>query len=206
MRLSAPPARNPSMFCAHKIELNTDEPSTLLIPRERLADYTQAHQILEQAEAKAQALIREAHAQCEKILESASDEFWERANTQLYRWDSERQAMLDHLEQAATSVINAAILSILDETVPAQRLNALLNKLLAAQLPAVQAELVCNPQDREPVEQWLSLHCGVPWTLRVEDRLAAQSLLLETEDGGFHINWTDALDNLVVTPPQAKTR
>ncbi|NWA82833.1 type III secretion system stator protein SctL [Pseudomonas sp. D2002] len=194
------------MFCAHKIELNTDEPSTLLIPRERLADYTQARRILEQAEAKAQALLLEAHAQCEKILESASDEFWERANTQLYRWDSERQAMLDHLEQAATSVINAAILSILDETVPAQRLTALLNKLLTAQLPTVQAELVCNPQDREPVEQWLSLHCGVPWTLRVEDRLAAQSLLLETEDGGFHINWTDALDNLVVTPPQAKTK
>lgn len=97
------------MFCAHKIELNTHEQPTILIPRERLADYTQAHQILEQAEAKAQALIHQAHAQCEKILESASDEFWQRANTQLYRWDSERQAMFDQLEQTATSVINAAI-------------------------------------------------------------------------------------------------
>ncbi|WP_448653032.1 type III secretion system stator protein SctL [Pseudomonas fluorescens] len=194
------------MFCAHKIELNTHEQPTILIPRERLADYTQAHQILEQAEAKAQALIHQAHAQCEKILESASDEFWQRANTQLYRWDSERQAMFDQLEQTATSVINAAIRSILDETVPAQRLTALLNKLLAAQLPTVQADLVCNPQDREPVEQWLNLHCGVPWTLRVEDSLAAYSLLLETEEGGFHINWTAALDNLVVTPPQAKDK
>ena len=82
----------------------------------------------------------------------------------------------------------------------------LLNKLLDAQLPPIKASLLCNPLDREPVEQWLSRHCGVPWTLRVESTLAAQSLVLETEDGGFHINWTDTLDNLVTPSPKANIK
>ncbi len=196
------------MFCARKIELQTpphDLP-TALIPRQMLADHTQARHLLDHAEAQAQALIRQAHDQCEQIIERASDEFWQRANALLHRWESERQTMVDHLEHTATTVINAAIRSLLDETVPAQRLSALLNKLLAAQLPTVQANLMCNPLDREHVELWLNLHCNVPWTLRVDDGLAAQSLLLETDDGGFHINWADALDTLVAIPPRGEIR
>ncbi|MFL1561358.1 type III secretion system stator protein SctL [Pseudomonas sp. O64] len=195
------------MFCAHKIELNplAHNLPTALIPREMLSDYTQARQLLEHAETQAQVLISQAQAQCETILESASDEFWQLANAQLQRWESERQAMAENLEQAATCVINTAIRSLLQDTVPAQRLSALLNKLLEAQLPTVEAHLMCSPQDREHVELWLSLHCGVSWTLRVEEGRAAQSLLLETEDGGFHINWAHALDNLVAIPPQAKS-
>ncbi|AHC33384.1 MULTISPECIES: type III secretion system stator protein SctL [unclassified Pseudomonas] len=196
------------MFCAHTIELHTLTPNLpmALIPREMLADYAQARQLIEQAEAHAQALTCQAQAECEKILESAGHEFWQRANAQLHRWESERQAMYEKLEQVATSVINTAIRSFLEETLPAQRLTALLNKLLDAQLPPIKASLLCNPLDREPVEQWLSRHCGVPWTLRVESTLAAQSLVLETEDGGFHINWTDTLDNLVTPSPKANIK
>lgn len=195
------------MFCAHSIELNTPahELPTALIPREMLSEYTQARQLLEHAETQAQTRISQAQTQCEKILESASDEFWQRANAQLHRWESERQAMLASLEQVASSVISAAIRTLLEETVPVQRLTTLLNKLLEAQLPTVEAHLVCNPLDREHVELWLNLHSSVPWTLRVEDGIAAQSLLLETEDGGFHINWAHALDNLVAIPPLAKS-
>ncbi|MCF5053248.1 RNA polymerase subunit sigma [Pseudomonas syringae] len=98
------------MFCARKIELQTpphDLP-TALIPRQMLADHTQARHLLDHAEAQAQALIRQAHDQCEQIIERASDEFWQRANAQLHRWECERQTMVDHLEHTATSVINAA--------------------------------------------------------------------------------------------------
>lgn len=194
------------MFCTHKIELHAraQDLSTALIPREMLAEHTQARQILEQADTQAQALIRQAESQCENMLDSASSEFWQRANSQLQRWESERQAMFDQLETAASSVINTAIRSLLDETVPAQRLTVLLNKLLTAQLPTVEANLLCNPLDREHVEQWLSTHCDVPWAVRVEDGLAASSLILETEDGGFHINWTDAVNNLVIIPPEGR--
>ncbi len=196
------------MFCAHKIELKTQPQDlpTALIPRQMLAEHAQAQHLLDHAETQAQVLIRQAQEQCEQMLKRASEAFWQRANAQLHRWESEREMMTEHLEHAATSVVNTAIRSLLDETVPAQRLSALLNRLMAAQLPAVEANLMCNPQDREHVELWLNLHCSVPWTLQVEDGLAAQSLLLETDEGGFHINWSHTLDNLVTIPPRAKTR
>lgn len=125
------------MFCARKIELHTITPNlpTALIPREMLADYTQACQLLEHAKAHAQTLIRQAEAQCEAVLQSAGQQFWQRANTLLQRWESERQTMHEHLEQLASTVISNTLRSFLDETPPTQRLTALLNQLLLAQLP-----------------------------------------------------------------------
>lgn len=193
------------MLCAQKIELKTVAPNvpTTLIPREMLADYSHARQLLEQANVQAQTLVRQAEAQCASVLETASEQFWERANAQLQRWESERQAMHDNLEHVATSVINTTLRSFLDEALPAQRLTALLNQLLDAQLPPIKATLLCHPLDRAHVEQWLARMGGVPWTLRVENDAAAQSLMLETEDGGFHINWGDALDQLMPVSPCA---
>ncbi|NVZ19370.1 type III secretion system stator protein SctL [Pseudomonas costantinii] len=195
------------MFCTHKIELNAlphDLP-TPLIPREILTEYAQSRQLLEHAQAQAQELMRQAETQCETVLKNASDQFWGRANAQLQRWESERQAMFDHLEEAATLVINKAVRGLLEETLPAQRVTALLKKLLVTQLPAVEASLLCNPQDRELVEHWLLANCDALWTLRVESRLTAGSLILETEDGDFHINWDDAVNNLVAMPPKASS-
>lgn len=186
------------MFCVQKIELHTVTANlpTALIPREVLADYTQARQLIEHAKAQAHTLIHQAQAQCEQVVKNAGDDFWQRANTQLQRWELERRAMHDSLEQVATSVINSALRSFLDETLPAQRITALLNQLLEAQLPPIKATLLCHPQDREAVEQWLARLVDVPWTLRVENEVSAQSLMLETDDGGFHINWADTLDHL----------
>ena len=188
------------MFCTQKIELcavTTDVPVDL-IPREMLVDYTHAQPLLEQAQAHVQALIRQAESQCERMLENAGQQFWQQANTQLQRWESERQAMHDQLEQVATAVINTALRSFLDETPPAQRLTALLNQLLDAQMPPVEATLRCHPQDREPIEQCLAQLREVPWKLKVDHDCTAQSLMLETEDGGFHINWASALEHLIL--------
>ena len=194
------------MFCVQKIELHTVTANlpTALIPRELLTDYTQARCLIEHARAQASTLMLQAEAQCERVLENAGTQFWQRANAQLQRWELERRAMQDSLEQVATSVINAALRSFLDQTLPAQRISVLLNQLLAAQLPPIKATLLCHPQDREVVEQWLARLGDVPWVLRVENEVSAQSLLLETEDGAFHINWTDALNHLIpvtTSPP-----
>ncbi|MBV4451350.1 MULTISPECIES: type III secretion system stator protein SctL [Pseudomonas] len=187
------------MFCPKKIELHTVNAQlpSALIPREMLVDFTQARELIEHAQAQAQSLIQQAQAQCERVLEEAGQHFWQRATPLLQRWESERQAMHEGLEQVATSVINRTIRSLLDETPPPQRVRALLNQLLAAQLPPVNATLLCHPQDREAVEQWLARLIDVPWTLRVANEVSTQSLLLETQDGGFHINWVDALDHLI---------
>lgn len=191
------------MFCTRKIELN---PSALslpvaLIPKQTLADSAQAGHLLENAEAQAQALVLQAEAQCKQMLEQASLEFWQRANAQLLRWDLERQAMSDNLEHIAASITQAAVRTLLDEAPPAQRITVLLKQLLASQVPTVKGCLLCNPQDRAAVEQWLHQHSYVPWALRCKDEVIAQALILETDEGDFHIDWRSTLGTLLPTQP-----
>lgn len=57
----------------------------------------------------ARQLLQEANEQREQLLEKASLEIWQRADAQLKRWEAERQALCDNLEQYATSIANQAI-------------------------------------------------------------------------------------------------
>ncbi|MEW5714093.1 type III secretion system stator protein SctL [Pseudomonas sp. SB113] len=191
------------MFCVRKIELNASAPNLpiTLIPKETLADLAQAGHLLENAEAQAQALILQAEVQCKKMLEQASVEFWQRANAQLLRWDLERQAMSDNVEHIAASITQAAVRTLLDEATPAQRITVLLKHLLTSQVPAVKGCLLCNPQDRTAVEHWLHQHSYVPWALRCKDEVTALALILETDEGDFHIDWQSTLGTLLPTPP-----
>lgn len=204
MTLGLNPARTITMLCLQKIELHKEihtQPQPL-ISRETLLDCAQAGTLLERAKDQSRELLSQAEHQCEALLESAKLEFWHRAHVQLQRWESERLAMCESLERIATSVTNQAIRSVLEETVPPQRLSVLLQQLLATQLPVVKATLLCNPQDRENVEQWLNSHSPVPWNLRPDDSLAPQTLILETDEGGFRIDWEHTLETLLI--PEAE--
>ncbi|KWU50191.1 type III secretion protein [Pseudomonas palleroniana] len=196
------------MLCRRKIELSMPTASLphALIPRAVLADSRQAEQLLENAQAQADALLRQAQAHSEQLLEQAQVEFWQRANRQLERWEMERQAICERLEQIATSVTNQALISLLELTPPAERLSALLKKLLNTQVPAIAANLVCHPQDHVQVEQWLQLHTEAPWCLRLDDSLAAETLILETEEGRFHIEWRSTVDSLLLLEPVSRGR
>jgi len=196
------------MLCQRKIELHNHFPGPLqtLIPRQVLADCAQAGQILSRARAKANELVREAEDQRDHLLESARLEFWQRANTQLHRWELERQAMCDSLERTATCVTNQAIRKLLQDTPTVHRLNALLRQLLATQVPVIKATLLCNPLNQEHVEQWLERHCDVAWALRSEENLAVQTLVLETDEGGFCIDWNHALEGLLMTQPSTPSQ
>lgn len=191
------------MLCRRKIELSLPTASLphALIPRAVLADSQQAERLLENAQVQADALLREAQAQSEQLLEQAQVEFWQRANRQLERWEMERQAICERLEQIATSITNQALISLLELTPPAERLSALLKKMLNTQVPAIAANLVCHPQDHLQVEQWLKFHSDTPWSLRLDDSLAAETLILETDEGSFHIDWRSTVDSLLLLEP-----
>lgn len=72
--------------------------------------------MVDQAKAEARQLLKTAHAQREALLEKVSVEVWQRANAQLKRWEIERQALCDSLEQYATSIANQAIHLLLEDT------------------------------------------------------------------------------------------
>jgi type III secretion protein L len=184
------------MLCRHNVEVLSGAPgvANTMIPRETLADWAQANQLLRRANAQADELLRQAEEQCEALLEKAALEFWQRADAQLNRWERERQAMCDSLEQHATSIANQAIRSLLDDTVAPKRLTALLQQLLASQVPKINAMLLCHPHEIEDARQYL-VHQGVTlWTLHADDTLSPQTLVLKTEEGDFRISWNAMLE------------
>ncbi|NNA98757.1 type III secretion system stator protein SctL [Pseudomonas gessardii] len=192
------------MLCRRKIELTKDHclPQTL-ITRETLVECTQANTVLARAKTQAQDLLRQAEKERAALQENACREFWERANAQLQRWELERQAIFSNLEPIAASVTSQAIRTLLEETALPQRLNALLKQLMATQVPQTKATLLCNPSDRENVSQWLNRHTGGLWTLRPEEYIAPQMLVLETDDGGFRIDWASMVETLATVKAES---
>ncbi|QRR30978.1 type III secretion system stator protein SctL [Pseudomonas simiae] len=176
-----------------------------LLSCETLASYTQADNVVEQAKAGARQLLQEANEQREQLLEKASLEIWQRADAQLKRWEAERQALCDNLEQYATSIANQAISLLLEETPAPQRIKALIRQLLACHVPAIKATLLCNPHELETVRQCLDSDSGNCWTLRAENTIEPQNLILNTEEGDFRIDWTVLISALVRQDPPFRT-
>ncbi|NWD81012.1 type III secretion system stator protein SctL [Pseudomonas reactans] len=184
------------MLQLQKIELHQNAASfpNPLVPREVLADLENANQILLHAQAKADELIRRAGEKCEAMQKKASLELWQRADKQLKRWEREREEILTSLEHHASLVVRQAIQRILNETVEPQRLHALIQQLLASQIPQVNATLLCYPNEFEHVKQYLASYGATLWTLQPDGTVPPQTLTLRTDEGDFLINWHSMLD------------
>lgn len=192
------------MLCRRKIELLTSSASLSqpVISRELLADNQRAEHVLDNAQAQAETLLQQAQEQSAQILKQAHEEFWQRANQQLQRWEAERQTIGDQCERFATTITQQALSSLLEMTPPAERISALLNKLLDPLIPRPNAALACHPADQAHVEQWLHINTEVRWSLRLDDALPPQTLILETEEGSFHVEWQRAVESLFLLDPQ----
>ncbi|WP_330212952.1 type III secretion system stator protein SctL [Pseudomonas sp. Z18(2022)] len=184
------------MLCQYTIELLKDKPGLprSLIPREELATWEQASQLISRANAQADELIAQTEKKCEALLEKASLEVWQRADAQFKRWERDRQAMCDSLEQYATSITNQAIRSLLDATVAPQRLAALLKQLLANQVQEIDASLLCHPHDLEEIKQCLANRKATIWKLHADETIPPQTLVLKTDEGDFRISWHSMLE------------
>lgn len=187
------------MLSRQKLVLHMGEPGLpqTLIPRETLADWAEANQLLSRATAKADELLSQAKEQCEALLEKAVFEFWQRADTQLKRWERDHRNMCDSLERHASSIVNQAICCLLEETVEPKRLAALLKHLLASQVSQVNATLLCHPPEIDNVKQGLANHGITLWKLQPDDTVKPQTLVLKTDEGDFRIDWASMLNGFL---------
>lgn len=135
------------MLCRRKIDLydSSAGQAPVLITQEMLRESAQASQMLERAKAQADEVLSQAAEQRDALLEQAHQAFWQRANAQLEEWEHQRQVLCDNLERYATSIADQALCCLLDDIPPAQRLSALIKRLMATQLPNVTATLLCHP-------------------------------------------------------------
>ena len=183
------------MLYRHTIDVPKDrhELPRSLIPREELANWIQAEQLLRHANDQADKLLSLAQKRCETLKEEASLEIWRRADAQLKRWEHDRQAMCDKLEQYASSITNEAIRCLLDETAAPTRLAALLKQLLTNQVHEISAILLCHPEDFDEIRHCLASEQITVWKLHADETILPQTLILKTDEGDFHINWSSML-------------
>lgn len=181
------------MLCRYNIELSGPSPSVprSIIPREELANWKHANQLLRDANAQAEELIRLTEEKCEVLLEKASFNIWQRVDAQLKRWERSRQTMCDNLEHYATQITNQAIHNLLDEIVAPQRMAALIKQLLKSQVDEISATLVCHPHDLKEVTHCLARYGSTVWKLKADTSIDSQTLVLKTDEGDFRISWND---------------
>ncbi|AIG04854.1 type III secretion apparatus protein RspE [Pseudomonas fluorescens] len=191
------------MLARRKITLCADaqRPPQALIPRETLADYVQADQLLSRARAQANEILNLAKEQSEAHLHKLSLEFWQRADAQLNRWKIDRQQMCDDLEQHATSIAIQAIRLLLDDTPDSRRLAAMIKQLLASLVPEVNATLFCHPHEIEEAKRCLARHGATAWRLLPDETLKPQTLVLKTDEGDYYISWSSMLEALSTLRP-----
>ncbi len=179
------------MLCRYVIEMSKDKrglPSPL-IPREELANWKRAEQLLKHAHDQADELLSLTEKKCETLREEASLEIWQRADAQLKRWEHDRQTMCDKLEQYASSITNEAIRCLLDETVAPTRLAALLKQLLTNHVHEISAILLCNTDDFDEIKRCLVDEKATVWKLHADETILPQTLILKTDEGDFRISW-----------------
>lgn len=153
----------------------------------------QAEQILQQAELQAQQLIEQARYDAEQqvadLLANSQAEFLSRAETLFAGWQEQQIEQEAMIVGRASELLNQVMTRLLEDTSPAQQMNALLRQLLQAQPRGQQATLWCHPDNKEHITQWLEIRPHLTWERQFDESLEADQLLLETASGELRIGW-----------------
>lgn len=153
----------------------------------------QAEQILQQAQFQAQQVIEQAHydaqQQVSDLLANSEAEFLSHAENLFAGWQAQQIEQEAMIVQRASELLNQVMTRLLEDTSPAQQMNALLRQLLQAQPRGQQATLWCHPANKEAIASWLETRPHLTWERQFDESLEADQLLLETPSGELRIGW-----------------
>jgi len=192
------------MLARRSLELRPDGRGLLqpYIAHETLVDCGRAQAVLEQAQVRAAQLIEHAAEEADAAVLQAQAQFWERAETVLAAWQTQRQAMWERIESSAARLVNEALAVLLDEVPDQARIDALVRQLASRQDDPVGATLRCHPADLARLEQSLGMAGERPWTPVADADMNVHQLKLETPGGTFLLDWDTAVEALFLPEPQ----
>lgn len=161
-----------------------------IIRLEQFRDSQAAVDVLSRAREQAEALLVEAHAMRQQVLDDALAQFWEQAGGFLQGLEAERQALHDAVVEACGQLLNRALERVFEESPPGERARVLLTHLAASQTVAAVATVSCHPQRWAQVQAWLtaSRYASV-WQVREDSSLAVDALRLSCDNGEFELDW-----------------
>ncbi len=186
------------MFIRRRLNLDPQGPSLAepLLRREYFSDVALAGEYLSRAQAEAEHIRAQAHAEGEQWLAQAQAEFYQRAEALLSDWEAERQAQAAALVDQAQSLLKQTLTTLLGEFSQAQRAEALVRQIAQSQSRPVQATLRCAVDLHAPVEHWLQGNPHAHWQLECDTSLAPGTLCLSSPSGDFSLDWQHLCERL----------
>lgn len=183
--------------------LNGTDDLAPVISQAMLVQQQQGADILQQAQQQAEQILAAAEQEAEackrRAQQCAEQDFWQQADRLFANWQQQQQQIESEILAVLDGVLAAALGQLLTEVPEPPRLNALLRQLLRDKMQVEQASLCCHPSQQQPIADWLTLHPHLNWQLQPDDMLAADSLKLVTAQGELHLDWQQAVSQLL--PP-----
>ncbi|GME46490.1 MULTISPECIES: type III secretion system stator protein SctL [unclassified Pantoea] len=184
--------------------LNGADDLAPIISQAMLTSQQQGEDILRQAQQQAEEILAAAEQEAEacklRAQERAEQDFWQQADSLLADWRRQQQQIESEMLTVMESVMRLALEQLLAEIPETPRLNALLRQLLRDKMLAEQASLCCHPPQQQPIADWLAAHTHLNWQLQPDETLAADNLKLVTAQGELHLDWQQAVRQLL--PPE----
>ncbi|OPG75294.1 type III secretion protein, partial [Pseudomonas ogarae] len=172
------------------------------IARETLVGCARAQVILERARTQAAQLLERASSRADATVLEAQAQYWEKAETLLAVWETQRQAMWERIETSAAHVVNEALGTLLNDIPEQARIDALVRQLASRQDDPVSATLRCHPEDLANLTQSLGTDSRRPWTPVADADMERHQLKLETPGGTYLLDWPTAVETLRLPEPQ----
>ncbi|MBT2298554.1 type III secretion system stator protein SctL [Pseudomonas fluorescens] len=171
-----------------------------VVRREALEQRVQADQLLEQAEQRAQSIIRDAQDTAQTLRQHAAEEaraeVWRQAEGVLGAWQQQREAMWEAIIEHADGVLQRALQQLLGEVPDSARIQGVLRQLAACQRHDEAAVVHCHPDWLDRVSARLASTQDCQWSVRADPLLASDTLCLRSDQGSFVLGW-QALERVV---------
>lgn len=150
----------------------------------------QVGEILDAAHTQANLLITTLVADREK-------KYIQRAEALFSDWQSAREQQELLLVQHAQQLVNKTLQHLFAQSDDPKKVTALLRQLLQANVREPDATLYCNPGQYDYVYSWMQDHAYLSWSLKTDDVLKMDNLLLQTANGELSISWSHLQESLL---------
>lgn len=166
------------------------------IARETLVDCARAQRVIERARDQAAQLLEQANAEAEAKVLEAQARFWDKADALLATWEAQRQAMWEQIEGSAARLVNEALQTLLDEVPEPARIDALVRQLASRQRDPASAILHCHPEDLASLTRSLGSADRQTWTPVADSGMDRHQVKLQTPGGTFQLDWPSTVQAL----------
>lgn len=175
-----------------------------VIKRDHLHGCAQARSLLQQTQKQIKAQLAAAQAQAQqlklKAQQQAQQEFWQAANAYLQHWAQLRAQQQQAVQHSVSHLVAQALTQLTATTADNDKINGLVQQLLASQTLDDPGVLKCHPQQLDCLHNVLQQRGIEHWQAKADRSLEPDQLVLEVAGGAFTLSWHNSVALLLAQP------